>query len=144
MNCCTPKTATSPALRTPLDTLFDGFFGNRLSETAPADAPLTNIAETKTSYMLSFELPGLDEQDIHVQVHERNLTISAERRETKTEDGTTWHRVEQRTGKLARTVRMPEPVAASEIEATYKQGILTVTVPKKPESQPVRVQIKNS
>jgi HSP20 family protein len=143
MNCCTPKSTATPALRNPFDTLLDGFFGDRLGEVAPA-APLTNIAETKASYVLSFELPGLDEQDIHVQVHERDLTITAERRETKTDEGTTWHRVEQRTGKLARTVRMPEPVAAGAIEATYKQGILTVTVPKKPESQPVRVQIKNA
>ncbi len=144
MNCCTPKTATAPALRTPFDSLFDGFFGNRLNDATPVDAPPTNIAETKASYVLSLELPGLDEQDIHVHVHERNLTITAERREPAAEEGTTWHRVEQRTGKLARTVRMPEPVAPSEIRATYKQGILTVTVPKKPESQPVRVQIQAS
>ena len=143
MNCCTPNTATTSALRTPLDSLLDGFFGNRLSEPS-VEAPATNIAETKTSYLLSIELPGIDEQDIHVQVHDRNLTITAERREAQVEEGTTWHRVEQRTGKLARTIRMPETVAANEIQATYKQGILTVTVPKKPESQPVRVQIKNS
>ena len=131
--------------RDPFRNLFDSLFADRLPELFANDLqPRTNIAETDTSYVLSFELPGIDEKDIQVQVHDRQLTVTAERREDGKTDSKTWHRVEQHYGTLTRSVLLPEPTRPEAVEATYRQGILTVTLPKRPESVPTKVQIKKA
>jgi HSP20 family protein len=130
-----PKTQRDPFLN-----LFDSFF---LPEHFARDIePRTNIAETDQAYELSFELPGLDEKDIQVQLHDRQLTVTAERREEQQSDGKTWHRVEHRYGKLSRTVLLPESARSDAVEASYKHGVLSVTVQKSPERLPTKVQVK--
>ena len=130
-----PKTQRDPFLN-----LFDSFFRPELF--AGDLEPRTNIAETDQAYELSFELPGLDEKDIQVQLHDRQLTVTAERREEQQSDGKTWHRVEHRYGKLSRTVLLPEPARSDAVEASYKHGVLSVTVQKSPEQLPTKVQVK--
>ena len=126
--------------RDPIATLFDSFF---LPELFAGDLePRTNIAETDQAYELSFELPGLDEKDIQVQVHDRQLTVTAERREEQKSEGKTWHRIEHRYGKLSRTVLLPEAARSDAVDASYKQGVLSVTVQKSPERLPTKVQVK--
>jgi HSP20 family protein len=130
-----PKTQHDPFLN-----LFDSFF---LPEHFAAEVePRTNIAETDQAYELSFELPGLDEKDIQVQVHDRQLTVTAERRAEQKSEGKTWHRVEHRYGKLSRTVLLPEAARSDAVDASYKQGVLNVTVQKSPERLPTKVQVK--
>ena len=130
-----PKTQRDPFLN-----LFDSFFRPEIF--AGDHEPRTNIAETDQAYELSFELPGLDEKDIQVQLHDRQLTVTAERREEQQSDGKTWHRVEHRYGKLSRTVLLPEPARSDAVEASYKHGVLSVTVQKSPEQLPTKVQVK--
>jgi HSP20 family protein len=126
--------------RDPFSDLFDTFF---LPELIAADVePRTNIAETDQAYELSFELPGLDEKDIQVQVHDRQLTVTAERREEQKSEGRTWHRLEHRYGKLSRTVLLPEAARSDAVEARYRQGVLSVTVQKSPERLPTKVEVK--
>ena len=126
----------------PLSSLFDTFFSDHLPEVFPGShAPATNIAETEDALELSFELPGLSEEDIHLDVHNRLLTVSAERKREEKTEGKTWHRREQQAGKWARTLQLPDSVDTSKVEATYEAGILRVTVQKLPQSKPVRVQI---
>jgi len=133
-------------LADPFRGLFDSFFADTLPEVFPgAVAPATNIAETADSLILSFELPGVEEKDIQLDIHEGRLTISAERRNERTEgNGTTWHRVEQREGKWSRTLVLPDSVNPEAVAAVYRNGVLTVTIQKHPKSKPVRVQIKGS
>lgn len=139
---------TAPRSRDAFQTLFDRFFG----ETVPgllqgADAtllPRTNIAETDHAYVMSFELPGMQEQDIHVNLQDRMLTVMAERRDDRDTKGTTWHRVEHRYGQQSRTIQLPQDAAANGVDAIYKNGVLTVTVPKAPESRPTKVPVKSA
>jgi HSP20 family protein len=133
----------SLTLRDPFRSVFDSFFTDTLPELfAGENPPRTNIAETDKALVLSFELPGLDEQDIDVQIEDRTLTVLAERKEEARDEGTTWHRVEHRYGKLSRSILLPDSVRSDGVEAVYRRGILTVTVQKRPESQPTKVQIK--
>ena len=123
--------------------LLDAFLTDHLPEVFPGHlAPATNIAETDDAFVLSFEMPGVEERDIQLTMHERQLTVSAERKEEQKQEGTTWHRVEQRTGQWSRTIALPEAANADAVEATYRRGVLEVRVPKHPKSKPVRVQIK--
>src|SRR5262245_29437931 len=133
-------------LANPFAGLFDSFFADTLPEVFPgAAAPATNIAETADNLILSFELPGVEEKDIQLDIHEGRLTVSAERRDERTEgNGTTWHRVEQRVGQWSRTLVLPESANAEAVTAVYRNGVLTVTVQKHPKSKPVRVQIKGA
>jgi HSP20 family protein len=132
-------------LRDPIRNLLETFFQDTLPE-VPADAvaPRTNITETEQGYALSFELPGVAPEDIDVQVKERQLTLTAERREEQPKNGTTFHRVELRYGRFTRSILLPEAANADDVQATFDKGILTVTVGKRPESKPVRVQVKTS
>ena len=133
--------------RDPIRSLFDAFFTDQLPDLFPGERALrtsipTNIAETDQAYVLSFEMPGVDEKDIDVRVHDRQLVISAERKEEEKTEGKTWHRVEQHYGQITRSILLPESVRTDAVDASYRQGILTVTVPKRPESQPRKVAIK--
>ena len=141
-----------PQTRDPFQSLFQRVFGDSLAEFYGADralgasAPLTNIGETETAYELSFELPGVEEKDIHVELHDKTLTVTAERRDEREGEGKDkrWHRVEHRYGHYTRAISLPQDATADGIEAVYKKGVLTVTVPKVPESQPARIKVRSA
>lgn len=145
-----------PHTRDPFQTLFTRLFGDQLgdfygAEGQSAAAPRTNIAETDKSYELAFELPGVAEDDIQVQLHDKVLTIRAERRDTRASDagdnpenGRRWHRVEHRYGEFTRAISLPQDAANDGIEAVYEAGVLTVTVPKQPEAQPARITVRRA
>ena len=138
MTCC-----NRPKFRSPLGGLIDSFFSDALPEAFPgALAPLTDIAETKDAFVISVQLPGIAERDIHVEMHEHNLKVRGERKDEREQEGTRWHRKEQRFGAFERTVSLPQTADAARIEAKLGNGVLTVTVPKTQKPQPVRVEIR--
>ena len=146
------KTQSNPVAtlqtRDPFQTLFGRLFGDTLQEFYGAPetnaAPRTNISETDTAYELSFELPGLEEKDIHVHIQDHVLTITGERKEDRETQGKRWHRVEHRYGQFSRTISLPQDASPTGVEAVYKQGVLTVTVQKQPESRPTKIQVKTN
>ena len=88
-----------------------------------------DIEETETAYQLTADLPGLEKSDIAIDLHENILTISAERKEERGTDGRLlWH--ERPTGKLSRTVQLPQAVDADAVKATYVNGMLQLTMQK--------------
>ncbi|MBL8724277.1 MAG: Hsp20/alpha crystallin family protein [Planctomycetes bacterium] len=145
----TLQNPTSPQTRDPFQTLFGRLFGEMLpdlyggSENAPA-APRTNISESERAYELSFELPGVAESDIQVDLHDHVLTVRAERKDDRETQGKRWHRVEHRYGQYTRAISLPQDAAANGIEAVFRSGVLTVTVPKQPEAQPTRIQVRTA
>jgi len=107
-------------------------------------APSLDVKETKDAYTVLADLPGLDRKDIQVSLEEGLLTISGSRKaehEESSEDRT-WHRVERSWGSFSRTLRLGEGVDADKVSAEYKDGVLTVAVPKKESAQPRRVDVK--
>jgi HSP20 family protein len=140
--------ATLPTLRDPFQTLFGRLFGETLPEFFPSSettgAPRTNISETAAAYELSFELPGIEEKDIHVDLQDHTLTVTAERKDERETNDKRWHRVEHRYGQFARTISLPQDAATGGIEAIYQKGVLTVTVPKAPESRPTKIQVRGA
>jgi len=140
-----------PQPRSSFDDLFGRFFGESLAdfygqEPRRGNMPRTNISETDGGYQLSFELPGVAEADIQVQLHERTLTVTANRKdERKSQDDADdrrWHRVEHRYGEFSRAIQLPKNAADSGVEAVYKNGVLTVSVPKQPEAQPAKIAVR--
>jgi len=125
----------SPRSFTPWFDDFDRFFENGLrpSSREPHSGvwtPGVDIVENEKEIILRADLPGVDEKDIDVQVEEGTLTLKAERKfEKETKEGD-YHRVERAYGSFHRSFSLPENVDADGVAATYKKGVLAVTLPK--------------
>ena len=94
---------------------------------------------------MSAELPGMNKEEIEISLQEGNLVISGERKmeSQKNEEGEA-ARSERFFGRFQRTLELPKPVDANRVSATYKEGILTVTLPKTEESKPKQITVKAS
>ena len=98
-------------------------------------APAVDIAESQKAYEITAELPGMDEKNIEVKVANGNLIIKGEKQEEKEEKKKDYYMHERNFGSFERRFEMPEGVDADKIEASFKKGILTLTLPKKLEAQ---------
>ncbi len=122
---------------------FDRLLGSTWPGVAARQAsacvvPRIDVQETDEAWLIDAELPGLDQSDIDVAVDEGVLTISAERqREDASEDKETGYRhLERYRGSFRRSLRLPEDVDGEGIKAAYKNGVLSLTVPKPPKVEP--------
>jgi HSP20 family protein len=97
--------------------------------------PAVDIAESDKAYEVTAELPGMDEKNIEVKLTNGNLTIKGEKREEKEEKKKDYYLSERHFGSFERQFRVPEGVDVEKIEASFKKGVLTVTLPKRPEAQ---------
>ena len=134
--------------RTQLDSLFEDWFGRTMGGTL---APRVDVSETAKEMRLTVELPGVAETDIDVSLSGKELTIKGEKksdREEKkeAEDGRVFHRVERSFGAFQRSLTVPFDVEPDKVTAEFKDGVLTVTLPKPdggPEqSQSRRIEVK--
>jgi HSP20 family protein len=99
------------------------------------------VAEDKDNYTVHVELPGLKREEIEVSLQDGALVITGERKGEKVEKGTEVHRQERFYGKFQRALTLPEPVAADKVKADYKDGVLTVTLPKTEEAKPKKIDV---
>ena len=93
-------------------------------------APRLDITETGKTVEVTAELPGIEKKDIDISLDGDLLVIKGEKKHETEEKGRCYHRVERRFGSFSRTVRLPYEVKTEKIDATFKDGILTVTLPK--------------
>jgi HSP20 family protein len=103
--------------------------------------PAMDLVETEDHFVLRADLPGLSEEDVAIEIEERVLTVSGER---KAEHETTkegYHRVERAFGKFSRSLTLPEGVDADAVTAEFHNGVLEVRIPKPEERKPRRVEI---
>ena len=111
---------------------IEPFWGREMTWEA---APAVDIAETEKAYELTAELPGMDEKNIEVKVANGNLIIKGEKQEEKEETKKDYYMRERNFGSFERRFEIPEGVDADKIEASFKKGVLTLTLPKKLEAQ---------
>jgi HSP20 family protein len=138
-------------LRREVDRLFDNFEGGfwrtpfRSSlfgvepfwrgEASWGKVPAVDVADTPKGYEITAELPGLDEKNIEVKVADGTLTIKGEKKDEREEKKKDYYLSERHYGSFQRSFAVPEGVDAEKIEANFKNGVLTVTLPKTPEAQ---------
>ena len=109
--------------------LFDGW------------SPVLDIYQDKENVVVKVELPGMKKEDIQISMHEGMLTITGERKiEEETGEGETFRR-ERFYGKFQRALTLAAPVAADKVKAAYKDGVLTVTLPKSEEAKPKQIDV---
>jgi len=105
-------------------------------------APLVDIFDRDDDLVISAELPGVAKEDIDVQVEDNTLTLRGERkRETEHKDGETY-RMERVYGKFVRSFKLPKTVDAKRIAASFKNGVLEISLPKAEETKPKKIDVK--
>jgi HSP20 family protein len=127
-----------------INDLFDDTFGrarNYPASTAGVWVPPVDILESKDSYLIRAELPGMKKEDFNLEVKDGTLTLSGERKFEETANGVEYHRVERVTGKFSRSFYLPQTVKHDGIKASYRDGILEVHVPKAEEAKPRQITV---
>jgi HSP20 family protein len=104
-------------------------------------APALDVHEDKDSFSVRVELPGMKREDIEVSLHDGALVITGERKSEKVAEDTEIHRQERFYGKFSRALTLPAAVAGDKVKAQYKDGILTVTLPKAEEAKPKAITV---
>jgi len=103
--------------------------------------PPVDILESRDSYLIRAELPGMKKEEISVEFKDGSLTLSGEKKFEEPADGVTYHRSERASGKFARSFHLPQTIKQDAINATFRDGILEVHVPKADEAKPKQIAI---
>jgi HSP20 family protein len=130
-------------LRDEIDRLFESPLAEltRTSNLLSGWTPPLDVYENKDNFVVKIELPGMKKEDIEVSLHDGSLSISGERKsETRQEDAEVC-RAERFFGRFQRSVTLPAPVAADKVNAQYKDGVLTITLPKTEEAKPRQIDV---
>lgn len=103
--------------------------------------PDFEVKETKDSFIFKADLPGVEEKDINITLAENMLTISGKREEERREEEDRYYAYERTYGTFTRTFTLPLGVDSEKAQAEFKNGVLTIRVPKRAESQPKRILV---
>ena len=104
--------------------------------------PACDVEETHTHYLMSFDLPGVSKDDVKIEVVENQLTISGERKALeKKDDKNNRHVAERYYGSFQRVFTLPSTIDAAKVEATYKDGVLQIALPKSEAARPHQIKI---
>lgn len=129
-----------------VERMFRQAFGGRdaAASSAGAWSPALDVEESEDAFTIHVELPGVRAEDVDVSLEADVLAISGERSfyDDRATDG--FRRIERRFGRFHRSVRLPDRVAIDAVAAAYRDGMLTVTVPKAEEAKPRRIEVKSS
>jgi HSP20 family protein len=106
--------------------------------------PAVDVQETKDAFVLRADLPGVDTKDIDITMENGVLTLSGRRQSEKTTEDRGYRRVERVSGEFFRRFTLPDVADADSIAAQTSNGVLTITIAKRPEVQPKRIQVKAS
>jgi HSP20 family protein len=124
--------------------LFDRLFEDELLPLRGEKswAPAFDISENEKGYTVSAELPGIDEKDLEITIAGGMLSVKGEKKQETEEKGETYHRIERTYGSFQRSFRIPDAVQGDKVDATYKDGILKLVIPKAEESAVKKIKIK--
>jgi HSP20 family protein len=135
------------ALARPTRDLFDVFFEDlALPDFWTAEKgwrPAFDVSEAESEIVVKAELPGMDVKDIDIALTDGLLTIKGERKMEKEDKEENYHRIERQFGSFSRSLNLGTKVRTDGIEASYKDGILTVTLPKVEESKPKKIEVQS-
>lgn len=126
---------------------LDQFFNDYWKQEAPEASqgllsPAMDVSEDKNVLRVTAELPGLENKDIAIEVKNHVLTIRGEKRIESESKDRSFHRIERRYGSFYRALALPETVDSGRIDATFKNGVLTLTMPKREEAKPKSITIR--
>jgi HSP20 family protein len=131
--------------RDPFFRLVDSFFNQDVLPSEEVSnrtwMPPVDIQETEDAYRLVAELPGLTKDDINITLENNVLRLTGERKFQKDVTKENYHRVERTYGTFARAFTLPSLVSADKVEASFENGLLTLTIPKAEQAKPRKISI---
>ena len=153
-----PEAAGTPApryrdpfseMRSEMDRVFDAFLGRRplglstlpQAATQVSLAPDIDIRENEKEVVLEAELPGIDEKDVTVAVKDGVLSLKGEKKYERDEKKDTYHLTERSYGSFERMFQLPEGIDEDNIKASFEKGVLRISAPKRPGTNPVEKKI---
>jgi HSP20 family protein len=146
MNGLFPRIRTNALVGFPSDgllaRLFAGLESPRIASGAAAWTPAIDVSESPKEIVVRAEVPGMDKNDLDITLSGGLLTIRGEKRAEKKAQEGHYLRLERRYGTFCRTLPIPETVRIDAVDASYKDGLLTVKLPKRPEQAPKRVTVQ--
>ena len=126
--------------------LFDRMVGNwtvpSLWSEERVVVPAFDISETEKEYVISGEIPGIEPKDLEVTLTDGILTVKGEKKQESEEKEENYHRVERHYGSFQRSFRLPENIHRDKLDASYKDGVLRLTLPKSEESEVKKIEVK--
>ena len=138
--------------------IFDDFFGDfhqgwsmtpsreDFSTLERTLSPSMDISENENEYLISAELPGMDEKDLDISLHENVLRIRGEKKADKEEKKKDYHLIERSYGRIERSIPLPEDIDQNRVSASFKKGVLEISIPKteisKREAQKIQIQVE--
>lgn len=130
-------------LRDEIDRLFDSPLTEltRTSHLLSGWTPALDVHEDKNSFIVTAELPGMKKEEIEVSLQDGTLSISGERKSETQHANAEVYRAERFFGRFQRTITLPATVAADKVKAAYKDGVLTITLPKTEEAKPKQIDV---
>jgi HSP20 family protein len=132
-------------IRREMDRIWDSFLEGRPVRRVEEDRewlPSVDVSETKSDLVIKAELPGLDSKDIDISMNNGYLTIRGEKKNEKEEREESYHLIERNYGLFTRSVRLPKEVQSDKITASFKNGVLKITLPKSDEAKKKEIKIK--
>jgi HSP20 family protein len=132
-------------VRREMDRLWDSFFEERPTRRVAEMGewlPSLDVSETKNDIVVKAELPGMDTKDVDISLINDVLTIKGEKKQEKEEKEEDYHFVERSYGSFTRSIRLLRDVQSDKISASYKNGVLKITLPKSEEAKKKEVKIK--
>ena len=138
-------------LREEMHDLFSRFFGDE-DRTSPLEAwpggfgrmPRMDLAESENDVAVTVELPGVDPKEVNIQVTGNVLNVSGERKQEKEEKKRDYHYMERSFGSFHRSVQLPSTVDAEKVDATFRNGVLTVKLAKRADAKPRRITVRSA
>jgi len=127
-----------------MNRMFDGFFRGTTDEdsTLAAWTPAVDIAERDDAYLVKVELPGVNKDEVKITLESNILTIRGEKKQEQETKKENYHRVERSYGSFQRSFTLPTTVKSDKIDASYKDGVLMVTLPKAEEAKPKQIEVR--
>jgi len=133
----------SPPNRDLLSSFFEDFRVPGLFTEERDFTPAFDVSETENELIVRAEIPGMEKKDIDIHLTDGVLTIKGEKRHEKEDKEENYHRIERSYGAFSRTMRLPFEVETDKVDATYKDGVLKVTLPKSETAKLKKIDVKS-
>jgi len=130
------------AFRREMDRLFREFFGEERTPSARGWTPSVDIYETPTEVVVQVELPGVKREDIQVELTDDRLTLRGKKERSQEAENATYHLLERNYGEFERSFALNVPVDTDKAEASYRDGVLTIRLPKVEPKRAKRIEVK--
>ena len=128
------------SLQSDFNRFFEGFFGRPVAG-GRRWAPPMDLSETDAALVLRADLPGLDRDDVSIEIKDNVLTVSGERRREHEDKKEGYHRIERSYGSFSRSLTLPRGIEPESVSADFDKGVLEVRIPKPAEQKPHQVSI---